>query len=102
MKALGDWVTSQSVSAGSAEKMVYGLYSCRGTCQCGTGEYHGPGSNGHEAADTQWMIDAGARWLKIDSCCGSQDHSVAFGDYSKFRNAMNASGEHVVSLIIMY
>ena len=95
MKALGDWVTSQSVSAGSAEKMVYGLYSCRGTCQCGTGEYHGPGSNGHEAADTQWMIDAGARWLKIDSCCGSQDHSVAFGDYSKFRNAMNASGEHV-------
>jgi len=48
------------------------------------------------------MIDAGARWLKIDSCCGSQDHSVAFGDYSKFRNAMNASGEHVVSLIIMY
>ena len=95
MKALGDWVTAQPVAAGSAQKLVYGLYSCRGTCQCGTGYYHGPGSNGYEAADTQWMIDAGARWIKIDSCCGSPNHSVAFGDYAKYRDAMNASGEHV-------
>ena len=95
MRGLGEWVTSQSVAAGSAEKLVYGLYSCRGTCQCGTGLYHAVGSNGHEAADTQWMIDAGARWLKIDSCCGSQNHSVAFADYSKFRDAMNKSGEQV-------
>ena len=95
MKGLGDWVRSQSVGAGSEEKLVYGLYSCRGTCQCGTGLYHAVGSNGHEAADTQWMIDAGARWLKIDSCCGSQNHSVAFSDYSKFRDAMNKSGEQV-------
>ena len=95
MKSLGDWVTAQPTSAGSNEKLVYGLYSCRGTCQCGTRAYHGPGSNGHEAADTQWMIDAGARWLKIDSCCGSQNHSVAFSDYSKFRDAMNASGQKV-------
>ena len=95
MKALGDWVAAQPTYAGSEEKMVYGLYSCRGTCQCGTRAYHGPGSNGHEAADTQWMIDAGARWLKIDSCCGSQNHSVAFSDYSKFRDAMNKSGEQV-------
>jgi len=77
MKALGDWVTAQPVAAGSAEKMVYGLYSCRGTVQCGTRQYHAVGSNGHEAADTQWMIDAGARWLKIDSCGGSQNHSIA-------------------------
>ena len=95
MKALGDWVRSQSVAPGSADKLVYGLYSCRGTCQCGTRYYHAEGSHGHEAADTQWMIDAGARWLKIDSCCGSQDHSVAFSDYSKFRDAMNKSGEQV-------
>jgi len=95
MKALGDWVTSQPVAAGSEEKLVYGLYSCRGTCQCGTGKYGATGSNGHEAADTQWMIDAGARWLKIDSCCGSPNHTVAYSDYSKFRDAMNKSGEHV-------
>ena len=95
MKGLGSWVTSQSVAPGSDEKLVYGLYSCRGTCQCGTGKYHATGSHGHEAADTQWMIDAGARWLKIDSCCGSQDHSTAYSDYSKFRDAMNKSGEQV-------
>lgn len=84
MKALGDWITAQSVAAGSTEKMVYGLYSCRGTCQCGTGLYHAVGSHGHEAADTQWMIDAGARWLKIDSCCGSQDHSAVSTYRSRF------------------
>lgn len=95
MKALGDWVRTQSVAPGSDEKLRYGLYSCRGTCQCGTGHYHAEGSHGHEAADTQWMIDAGARWLKIDSCCGSQDHGVAFNDYAKFRDAMNKSGEQV-------
>jgi alpha-galactosidase len=33
--------------------------------------------------------------LKIDSCCGSQDHATAFSDYAKFRDAMNASGTHV-------
>eukprot|EP01043_Picozoa_sp_COSAG02_P013131 COSAG02_NODE_521_length_20750_cov_10.721079_2_plen_493_part_00 len=95
MKALGEWITAQSVAPGSGEKMIYGLYSCRGTCQCGTRAYHGPGSHGHEAADTQWMIDAGARWLKIDSCCGSQNHSIAFSDYAKFRDAMNHSDEQV-------
>ena len=39
------------------------------------------------------MIDQGADWLKIDSCCGSQDHATAFSDYAKFRDAMNASGK---------
>lgn len=95
MKGLGDWVTSQAVAEGSDEKLVYGLYSCRGTRQCGTGKYGATGSNGHEAADTQWMIDAGARWLKIDSCSASQNHSIAYSDYSKFRDAMNKSGEQV-------
>ena len=49
MKDLGDWVTSQAVAAGSNEKLVYGLYSCRGTHQCGTSKYGATGSNGHEA-----------------------------------------------------
>jgi alpha-galactosidase len=92
MKALGDWIKSQETFAGSGDMMRYGLYSCRGTCQCGTGTYSAPGSNGHEAADTEWMVAAGAQYLKIDSCCGDQDHAVAFSDYSKWRDAMNASG----------
>ena len=37
MKALGDWIKSQPTYAGSGDMMRYGLYSCRGTCQCGTG-----------------------------------------------------------------
>ena len=60
--------------------MRYGLYSCRGTCQCGTGTYGAPGSHGHEADDTEFMVAAGAQYLKIDSCCGDQDHAVAFSD----------------------
>jgi prephenate dehydrogenase len=43
-----------------------------------------------------WMVNhAGADYLKIDSCCGNQDHKVAFSDYAKFRDAMNATGKPV-------
>jgi hypothetical protein len=59
MAGLGQWVHSQG--------MKYGLYSCRGTCQCGTGTYNAPGSHGYEAADVDWMVAAGADYLKIDS-----------------------------------
>jgi alpha-galactosidase len=65
MKALGDWVHSQG--------MKYGLYTCRGTCQCSTGYYQGPGGQGYEAQDSKWLADAGADWAKIDSCCGVRD-----------------------------
>jgi hypothetical protein len=50
-----------------AQGYVYGLYSCRGTCQCGTSTYSAPGSNGHEMADVDWMVAQGADYLKIDS-----------------------------------
>ena len=92
MKGLGDYITSLPAFNGTGERMRYGLYSSRGTCQCGTGKYHAVGSHGHEAADAEWMVSAGASWLKIDSCCGSQDHATAFGDYGRWRDAMNASG----------
>jgi alpha-galactosidase len=96
MAALGAFVNSLPTGSGvPGDTMRYGLYSCRGTCQCGTDKYSGPGSHGFEAADTAWMIAAGAKWLKIDSCCGDQNHSVAFSDYAKFRDAMNASGTQV-------
>ena len=96
MAALGAYINSMPTGSGvPGETMKYGLYSCRGTCQCGTDKYSAPGSNGFEKEDTDWMIAAGAKWLKIDSCCGSQEHATAFSDYAKFRDAMNASGTQV-------
>ena len=67
LKALGDFIHAQETSPGSGQYMKYGLYSCRGTCQCGTGTYSAPGSHGYEAADVDWMVAAGADLLKIDS-----------------------------------
>lgn len=65
MKGLGDWITSQELYPGASQYFEYGLYSCRGTCQCSTGSYQGPGSHGYEANDTIWMINAGATYLKV-------------------------------------
>ena len=95
MKALGEWVHNQVVP-GKGKIMKYGLYTCRGTCQCGTKQYQGPGGQGHEAEDTAWLADAGADYLKVDSCCGSQDHDTAFSDYGKWRDGLNATGRPVV------
>ena len=67
MRALGDWIRAQPVAPGSPARLQYGLYSCRGTCQCGTAKYSGPGGQGHEKGDTEWMVAQGATWLKIDS-----------------------------------
>ena len=41
--------------------------------------------------DAQWLVDAGADYLKEDSCGGNQTHSVAFSDYAKMRDYLNAS-----------
>ena len=71
MKALGEWVHSQTVP-GKGKVLKYGLYTSRGTCQCSTQQYQGPGSHGHEVQDAKWLVDAGADYLKEDSCCGSQ------------------------------
>jgi len=63
MAALGAWIHDQEVP-GRGKVMRYGLYTCRGTCQCSTALYHGPGSHGHVAQDAQWLADAGADYLK--------------------------------------
>ncbi len=47
------------------------------------------------AQDVDWMVAAGADYLKIDSCCGSQDHATAFTEYGMFRDALNATGKPV-------
>lgn len=95
MAGLGSWIHAQETAPGSGQHMKYGLYTCRGTCQCSTGTYQGPGSYGYEKMDTDWMVAAGADYLKVDSCCGSQDHATAFGEYARFRDAMNATGREV-------
>ena len=94
MKALGEWIHNQEVP-GKGKIMKYGLYTCRGTCQCSTQLYKGPGSHGHVKGDAQWLADAGADYLKEDSCCGSQDHATAFSDYAEMRDALNATGRPV-------
>ena len=73
----GEWIHAQEVP-GKGKIMKYGLYTCRGTCQCSTQLYHGPGSHGHVSQDAQWLADAGADYLKEDSCCGgAQAHHGA-------------------------
>ena len=97
MKALGDWIHDQVVpgAPGDGKIMKYGLYTCRGTCQCGTKEYSGPGGHGYEHLDAAWLANAGADYLKVDSCCGSQDHATAFADYSKWRDGLNSTGREI-------
>ena len=63
MKALGEWIHDQEVP-GKGKLMKFGLYTSRGTCQCSTQLYQGPGSHGYEAQDAQWMVDAGMDYLK--------------------------------------
>lgn len=75
MKAFGEWVTSQDRGNGTGT-FSYGLYSCRGTCQCSEPDYHGPGSQGFEAGDVDWMINyANASYLKVRLaiCAGCYD-----------------------------
>jgi alpha-galactosidase len=105
MKGLGAWIHDLDVK-GQGKIMKYGLYTSRGVTQCDTPEYqkrclHTPpnpatmrceGTNGYEAIDAQWLVDAGADYIKEDSCGGNQTHSVAFSDYAKMRDALNKSG----------
>jgi alpha-galactosidase len=87
MKALGDYIHSLGLK--------YGLYTCRGTCQCSTSEYQGPGSQGYEKQDADLMVSWGMDYLKEDSCCASQDHDTAFQQYGLMSDALNATGRPV-------
>jgi alpha-galactosidase len=78
MAGLGAWVHNLTVP-GKGKIMQYGLYTSRGVQQCDTAEYqkrcmHMPpnptsqrceGSHGYEAADAQWMVAAGADYVKV-------------------------------------
>ena len=94
MKELGKWIHNQEVP-GKGKILKFGLYTSRGTCQCGTKMYNAPGTHGFVKEDADFMVDAGIDYLKEDSCCGSQNHSIAFSDYGEMRDALNATGRHV-------
>ena len=89
MKAVGDYLHSLGLK--------YGLYTTRGTIQCGTSEYNNvPGSYGHYKSDVDQMVSWGIDFLKVDSCYASQEHSVAFSEYGEIRDALNATGRPVL------
>ncbi|KAK3244684.1 hypothetical protein CYMTET_45712 [Cymbomonas tetramitiformis] len=90
IKALADWVHDQVVP-GKGNIMKIGLYTSRGTCQCSTNTYHGPGSQWHVSEDAHWLGYAGMDYLKEESCCSSQNHSVAIREYENMRDALDAT-----------
>eukprot|EP00937_MAST-01D_sp_MAST-1D-sp2_P001575 g1575.t1 len=94
MKALGEHIHSLEVP-GKGKIMKYGLYTCRGSGQCGTQQYQAVGSLGHEKGDAQWMVDAGMDYLKEDSCTATQDHTEAFAQYALMRDMLNGTGRSV-------
>jgi len=90
MKSLGAWIHEQIVP-GKGKIMKFGLYTSRGTTQCGTAKYSAPGGHGFEKQDALWFADVGADYMKVDSCGGSQDHETAFDDYAKWRDGFNST-----------
>lgn len=112
MKGFGDWVHDMGFK--------YGLYTSRGDIQCTQPEYRdrclhgGPnppacpdgehhsgewcgcgGSQGYEVIDGQYMVNAGADFIKEDSCGGSTNHSEAFAEYARMRDILNSTGRPV-------
>jgi alpha-galactosidase len=90
LKPLCDYVHSKKLPDGSP--LLCGVYSDRGTKQCGPG----PGSYNHTTKDAQSFAAWGADYLKEDSCAASQNHSEAFAEYGRMRDALNATGRPVV------
>lgn len=100
MKGFGEWVHNKG--------LLYGLYTSRGIAQCCTAAYvkrcvpskrsgiYPEGSNGFEENDAQFFANAGADFLKEDSCGASEDHAVAYGDYARMRDALNRTGRSIL------
>lgn len=83
MYNLGSWIHSKGFK--------YGLYSSRGTCQCGNDSRHysAPGSYGYYQQDAQYMANMEADYYKLDSCCHVGDLQDAFDQYKQFEMYLN-------------
>jgi len=84
LKELADYVHSK--------ELLFGTYTDRGTKTC-AGR---PGAQDHEQIDAKTYAEWGVDYLKEDSCHASGDHSVAFEQYGKMRDALNGTGRPVL------
>jgi alpha-galactosidase len=84
IKALADYV--------HALGLKFGVYTDRGTKTCGGF----PGSLGYEKIDAQTYASWGVDFLKEDSCNAVNDPTVAFPQYSRMRDALNATGRPIL------
>jgi len=83
LKELADYVHGKG--------MLFGTYTDRGTATC-AGK---PGAQDHEEIDAQTYAEWGVDYVKEDSCNAADDHDVAFRQYSKMRDALNATGRPI-------
>ena len=84
LKGLADYVHSHGFK--------FGLYTDRGTSTC-LGK---PGSFGYETNDAKTYANWGVDYVKEDSCAANQtDPLVAFAEYAKMRDALNATGRPI-------
>mmetsp|Transcript_61297 Transcript_61297/g.133174 ORF Transcript_61297/g.133174 Transcript_61297/m.133174 type:complete len:393 (-) Transcript_61297:33-1211(-) len=83
MKALADRVHKLGLK--------FGLYSDRGNLTCGGR----PGARGFEVIDARTYADWGVDYLKEDSCHDVDEPAVAFAEYGKMRDALNATGRPI-------
>ena len=84
MKNLGDWIHSYNLK--------FGLYSSRGTLQCGNNDarnYVAPGSYGYFKQDSQYMANVGADYVKLDSCNAVGTVYDAFNQFRQFGRYLN-------------
>eukprot|EP01084_Bolivina_argentea_P206818 352997_1 len=86
MVALGQYIHSKGLK--------YGLYSSRGTKQCGSPDvpYSAPGSYGHYKQDAEYFANAGADFVKFDSCSATQDLSQSIAEYANMSRYLNETG----------
>jgi len=83
LKPLADYVHSLGLK--------FGTYTDRGTKTC-AGR---PGSQDYEAIDAQTYASWGIDYVKEDSCYASDDHNLAFTQYGKMRDGLNATGRPI-------
>jgi alpha-galactosidase len=68
--------------------LKFGLYGDRGSKDC-AGK---PGADGHEVADAHFLAAHKVDWYKEDSCHADGSKDVAFAEYGRMRDALNATG----------
>ena len=88
---LGEYIHNRSLR--------YGMYSCRGTKQCGSPDpnitYIAPGSFGYYLQDAKYFANAGADYLKFDSCSATQQLDQAIEEYSNMSQYLNQTGRPI-------